>query len=137
MGLARSTYYDELEGQPIEEARLVEHIKEICAEWPCYGYRRVTAQLHAEGMLVNHKKVMRLMREHGLTVRPRRRFVATTDSDHDGPIFPNLAKDVVPTGPNELWVADITYIAIAARCGLRHRPPRRRPPGTGGAQGSR
>ena len=114
MRLARSTYYDEPSGQPIEEARLVERIKEICAEWPCYGYRRVTAQLHAEGMLVNHKKVMRLMREHGLTVRPRRRFVATTDSDHDGPIFPNLAKDVVPTGPNELWVADITYIAIAA-----------------------
>ena len=113
MGLARSTYYDEPGGQPIEEARLVERIKEICAEWPSYGYRRVTAQLHAEGILVNHKKVMRLMREHGLTVRPRRRFVATTDSDHDGPIFPNLAKDVLPTGPNELWVADITYIAIA------------------------
>ena len=73
----------------------------------------MTAELHAAGHLVNHKKVMRLMREHGLTVRPRRRFVATTDSNHDGPIFPNLAKDVVPTGPNELWVADITYIAIA------------------------
>jgi len=80
MGLARSTYYDEPEGQPIAEARLVERIKEICAEWPCYGYRRVTAELHAGGMLVNHKKVMRLMREHGLTVRPRRRFVATTDN---------------------------------------------------------
>jgi putative transposase len=64
MGLARSTYYDEPEGQPIEEARLVERIKEIWAEWPCYGYRRVSAQLQAEGMLVNHKKVMRLMREH-------------------------------------------------------------------------
>ena len=114
MGLARSTYYDEPAGQPIEEARLVERIKELCAEWPCYGYRRVEAELRAEGMLVNHKKVMRLMREHGLTVRPRRRFVATTDSDHDRPIFPNLAKDVVPNGPNELWVADITYIAIAA-----------------------
>jgi putative transposase len=114
MGLSRSTYYDEPAGQPIEEARLIERIKEICAEWPCYGYRRVTAQLDAEGILVNHKKVMRLMREHGLTVRPRRRFVATTDSDHDGPIFQNLAKDVVPTGPNQLWVADITYIAIAA-----------------------
>jgi putative transposase len=113
MGLARSTYYVEPQGQPIEEARLVERIKEICAEWPCYGYRRVTAELHATGHLINHKKVMRLMREHGLTVRPRRRFVATTDSNHDGPIFSNLAKDVVPTGPNELWVADITYIAIA------------------------
>src|SRR5882762_8670897 len=87
-------------------------LKEICAEWPCYGYRRVTAELHATGDVVNHKKVMRLMQEQGLTVRPRRRFVATTDSDHDGPIFPNLAKDVLPTGPNELWVADLTYIAI-------------------------
>ena len=61
----------------------------------------------------NHKKVMRLMKENGLTVRPRRRFIATTDSDHDGPIFPNLAKNIVPTNLNQLWVADITYIAIA------------------------
>ena len=60
MGLSRSTYYDEPSGQPIEEARLVERIKEICAEWPSYGYRRVTAQLHAEGILANHKKVMQL-----------------------------------------------------------------------------
>jgi putative transposase len=114
MGLSRSTYYDEPSGQPIEEARLVERIKEICAEWPSYGYRRVTAELHATGCLVNHKKVMRLMQENELSVRPRRRFVATTDSDHDGPIFPNLAKDVLPAGPNQLWVADITYIAIAS-----------------------
>ena len=74
MGLSRSTYYDQPAGQPIEQARLIERIKEICAEWPYYGYRRVTAQLDAEGILVNHKKVMRLMREHGLTVRPRRRL---------------------------------------------------------------
>ena len=46
-------------------------------------------------------------------MRPRRRYVVTTDSEHDEPIFPNLAKDVVPTGANQLWVADITYIAIA------------------------
>ena len=98
-GARASTYYDEPQGQPIEEARLVERIKEICAEWPSYGYRRVTAQLHANGILFNHKKVMRLMREHGLTVRPRRRYVATTDSDHAGPIFPNRAQGVVPTGP--------------------------------------
>jgi putative transposase len=57
---------------------------------------------------------MRLMREQDLTVRPRRRWVATTDSNHDGPIFPNLAQGLAPTGPNELWVADITYIAIAS-----------------------
>src|SRR6266545_2103123 len=70
-------------------------------------------ELHGEGRIVNHKKVMRLMKENGLSVRPRRRFIATTDSDHDGPIFPNLAKNIVPTNLNQLWVADITYIAIA------------------------
>jgi putative transposase len=115
MGLARSTFYDEPKCQPIEEARLVERIQEISAEWPTYGYRRVTAELHAKGHSVNHKKVMRLMKENGLTVRPRRRYVATTDSDHDGPIFPNLAEELTPAAPNQLWVADITYIAIAAR----------------------
>jgi putative transposase len=114
MGLARSTFYDEPEVPLVEEARLVERMREVCAEWPAYGYRRVTAELHGEGRIVNHKKVMRLMKENGLTVRSRRRFVATTDSNHDGPIFPNLAQSIVPTDLNQLWVADITYIAIAA-----------------------
>ncbi len=114
MGLARSTCYEAPAARSIGEAEIVERIATLCAEFPRYGYRRVTAQLHRDGVIANHKKVMRFMREQGLTVRPRRRFVATTDSDHDGPIFPNLAKHVVPTGPNQLWVTDITYIAIVA-----------------------
>jgi transposase InsO family protein len=69
MGLARSTFYDEPENQPIREGRLVEQIKAVCAEWPAYGYRRVTAELHGEGRIVNHKKVMRLMKANGLTLR--------------------------------------------------------------------
>ena len=106
--LARSTRYAEPASQPIiTEARIAERVKEIWAEWPSYGYRRVTAELHATDCLVNNRKVMRLMRQHDLTVRSRGRYVATTDSDHDGPIFPNLAKIVAPTGPNQLWVADI------------------------------
>ena len=114
MGLARSTYYHAApRGQSLKDAQIIERIAAICAAFPRYGYRRVTAQLHRDGLLVNHKKVMRIMAEQGLTVRPRRRFVATTDSDHGGPIFPNLARDLVPTGPNQLWVSDITYIAIA------------------------
>jgi putative transposase len=113
MGLARSTYYDVPQAQPIGEARLVEQINAICAEWPAYGYRRVTFELREQGHVINHKKVMRLMKENGLSVRARRRFMVTTDSRHDGPIFPNLAKDIVPTAVNQLWVADITYITIA------------------------
>jgi hypothetical protein len=122
MGLARSTFYDEPENQPIRQARLVEQIKAVCAEWPAYGYRRVTAELHGEGRLVNHKKVMRLMKENGLTVRPRRRFVATTDSNHDGPIFPNLAENIVPTNRNQLWVADITPAFAGAGSTSLSRP---------------
>ena len=53
------------------------------------------------------------MREHDLQPRMRRRYVATTDSDHDQPIFPNRAKDMAVDGPDQLWVADITYVAIA------------------------
>ncbi|MBP2238996.1 hypothetical protein J2Z31_005537 [Sinorhizobium kostiense] len=49
---------------------------------------------------MNHKKIHRLMREHDLRPKFRRRFIATIDSDHDGPIFPNLAKDIIPSGPN-------------------------------------
>src|SRR5215211_655312 len=55
----------------------------------------------------------RAAREHGLSPKQRRRYVTTTDSDHDEPIFPNLAADMAPDGPNQLWVADITYVAIA------------------------
>jgi len=60
---------------------------------------------------VNHKEIRRLMREHDLRQEIRRFFIATTDSDHDGPIFPNLAKDIVPRGPNQLRASDITYVS--------------------------
>jgi putative transposase len=116
MSLAPSSYYHRAQPRSAEavaeEARLVLRIREICAEFPRYGYRRVTAQLKAEGERVNHKRVSRIMREQDLRVRPKRRFVATTDSDHAGPIFPNLAKDLAPTGPDQRWVADLTYVRI-------------------------
>ena len=95
MKLARSTYYRRSAGQLLEDARLVERIGEICAEYPSYGYRRVTLQLRRNGVTVNHKKAMKLMREQGLSVRPRRRYMKTTDSDHGGwpaPQFPTNHK---------------------------------------------
>jgi putative transposase len=64
--------------------------------------------------VVNHKKIKRLMRENGLNPPLRRRFVATTDSDHDQPIFPDRTRELaVIDGPNQLWVAELTYVAIA------------------------
>jgi putative transposase len=73
---------------------------------------RVRAELRHRGLIVNHKKIRRLVREHDLQPRRRRRHVATTDSDHDQPIYPNRAKDMTINGPNQLGVADITYVAI-------------------------
>jgi putative transposase len=113
MGIARSTYYDQ-PAMAIDDTALIEAIAAICDEFEAYGWRRVRAALRQQGIVVNHKKIRRLMREHDLQPKSRRRFVATTDSDHDGPIFPNLARDLAPLdGPNQLWVADITYVAVA------------------------
>jgi putative transposase len=114
MGLARSTYYDR-PAKKVDDTALVEAMFAIGEESEAYGYRRMGAALRQRGLVVNHKKLRRLMREHDLQPRRRRRFVATTDSDHDRPIFPNLAKDLIPRGPNQLWVGDISYIALPAR----------------------
>lgn len=111
MGLARSTFYDE-PTQAADDTAIVEAIAEICDEFEHYGWRRVRAALCQQGLVVNHKKIRRLMREHALQPRMRRRFTTTTDSDHDQPIFPNLVAGVVPDGPDQLWVADITYVTI-------------------------
>lgn len=114
MGIARSTYCDRPE-RAADGTAIVEAISAICDEFECYGYRRVGAALRQQGLVVNAKKIRRLMREQNLQPKARHRFVITPDNDHDGPIFPNLAKDVAPTGPNQLWVCDITYSALPSR----------------------
>ena len=111
MGLSRSTFYDAPPG-PLAEGSLLARIGTICDEFECYGYRRVGAALRHQGIVVNGKKLRRLMREHDLQPKKRRRYVVTTDSDHEDPIFPDLARDLVPDRPNQLWVADLTYVAI-------------------------
>ena len=111
MGIARSTFYD-APPTKVGDAEIVARIRAICDEFEAYGYRRVAAALRHQGLVVNGKKVRRLMREHALQPRRRRRYVVTTDSDHAGPIFPDLAKALVPDRPNQLWVADLTYVAI-------------------------
>ena len=77
-----------------------------------YGYRRITAELRRRGMLVNHKRVARIMREDNLLAVQPRAFVVTTDSDHELEVYLNLASRMKLTGINQLWVADITYIRL-------------------------
>jgi putative transposase len=111
MGIARSTFYRE-PTRRIDDTELLAAITAICDEFEAYGWRRVRAALRHQGVVANHKRIKRLMREHDLQPRRRRRYVATTDSAHDLPIFPDLAKTLVLTGPDQLWVADLTYVAI-------------------------
>ena len=111
MGIARSTYYSEPTASA-DDTALVEAMHAIKDEFEAYGWRRMQAALRHRGWVVNHKKIKRLMREHALQPPRRRRFVATTDSDHDEPVFPDRSKDCEVDGPNQLWVADLTYIAI-------------------------
>ena len=111
MGIARSTYYDQPTGSA-DDTALVEAMHAIKDEFEAYGWRRMQAALRHRGWTVNHKKIRRLMREHAMHPPCRRRFATTTDSDHDEPIFPDRSRDREIEGPNQLWVADLTYIAI-------------------------
>ena len=111
MGLSRSTFYDTAPAA-LDAGEVLARIELICDEFECYGYRRVGAALRHQGVVVNSKKLRRLMRENDLQPKRRRRYVVTTDSDHAGPLFPDLAKTVIPDRPNQLWVADLTYVSI-------------------------
>ena len=116
MKLSRSSFYHKLKDKSQVEmqkgADMRGRIEAICLEYPRYGYRRVTEQLKREGLPVNHKKVLRLMRESDLLCRARRRWVKTTNSKHRFPRYPNLVKGMAITRLNQVWLSDITYIRI-------------------------
>ena len=116
MNLARSSFYYKAKVRNFEvmkiEADLMDRIEAICLEFPRYGYRRVTHQLKHEEWTVNHKKVLRLMRESDLLCHVKRKWVKTTDSKHHFPRYLNLIKGVVINRLNQVWVSDITYIRI-------------------------
>jgi transposase InsO family protein len=116
MNLARSSFYYGLRAgsleEPAAEISLTDRIEAICVEFPRYGYRRVTAQLRRENYQVNHKKVLRLMRESDLLCRVKRKWVKTTDSKHPFRRYPNLIKGMPIDRLNQVWLADITYIRI-------------------------
>jgi transposase InsO family protein len=112
--VSRAGFYRWRQAPPAIDADLDlrDEIQRIATDWPSYGWRRITAELHRRGRSVNHKRVLRIMREDNLLCLRRRKFVVTTDSNHNRPVYPNLAGELAPSGLNQLWVADITYIRL-------------------------
>jgi putative transposase len=113
--VSRSSFYrfsrDDKPGAD-RDMELRDAIQRIALEWPCDGRPRITAELRRQGWRVNPKRVYRLMREDNLLCVRRRKFLVTTDSNHGRAVYPNLARELVLTGVNQLWIADLTYIRL-------------------------
>jgi transposase InsO family protein len=113
-GMSRAGFYrwrTPRQGAPVE-MDLRDEMQKVALEFPASGYRRITFELHRRGFEVNHKRILRMMREDNLLCVRRQAFVLTTDSRHNLPIYPNLAREISPTATNQLWIADITYIRL-------------------------
>jgi transposase InsO family protein len=97
-----------------EETAVRDAIQRVALENRHYGYRRIAQELLERGLVANHKRVLRLMRRDNLLCLRKRPFVpVTTDSRHEWRVVPNLARGLVPTGLDQLWVADITYVRLS------------------------
>ena len=113
--VSRSSFYRfHPDGKPDadRDMELRDAIQRIALEWPSYRRPGITAQLRRQGWRVNPKRVYRLMREDNLLCLRRRKFVITTGSNHSLPVYPNRAARAAPTGLDQLWVADITYLRL-------------------------
>ncbi len=115
MGISRATYYYKSKDKKDKEKRdrgLRTRIKHICYKYPYYGYRRVTATLRRKGIVVNHKKVAKLIKMMDIQVKKRKRYTRTTNSRHNLKVYPNLIKNIAIDRINQVWCSDITYIGI-------------------------
>ncbi|MBW1688545.1 MAG: IS3 family transposase [Deltaproteobacteria bacterium] len=110
--VSRSWYYAKPKTRATDDTDIQDEIEKIVLEFAGYGYRRVTPELRRRGYLVNHKRVLRIMREGELLCQLRRRTQRTTDSNHGLAVYPNLLRDLKTTGLDQAWVADITYIRL-------------------------
>ena len=114
-GVSRAGYYRRWQASAPrqEETAVRDAIQRVVLANRRYGYRRIAAQLRRDGFVVNHKRVLRLMRQDNLLCLRKRPFVpVTTDSRHAWRVVPTLARGLVPTGLDQLWVADITYVRL-------------------------
>ena len=113
-GAGRTWYYTRPSPEAVaaRDTALRDAIERLVLEFPGYGYRRVTKALQRDGWGVNHKRVLRVMRQEALLCQLQRRFVVTTDSAHALQSYPNLLAGTELTGPDQAWVADLTYIRL-------------------------
>jgi putative transposase len=112
---SRASYYrfeESARSGSDSDMKLRDAIQRIALEWPSYGRRRITQELRRRGWEVNPKRVHRLMREDNLLCVRKRKYVVTTDSNHGKKVYPNLARKMVLTDVDQLWVADVTYIRL-------------------------
>jgi transposase InsO family protein len=114
LSLPCSTWYrrQKQASSPDPDIDLRDHIQRLALARSVYGYRRMTFELRRDGLIVNHKRVLRIMREDNLLCLRKRRFIKTTDSEHGLPIYPNLTTGLKVDGIDQLWVSDITYIRL-------------------------
>ena len=114
LGVSRSWFYEraQVPTQAERDVALRDAIERIVLEFPGYGYRRVTAELHRQQWEVNHKRVLRIMRAESLLCQLKRSWVPTTDSRHGLRTYANLLAGLVVSRPNQVWVADITYVRL-------------------------
>lgn len=112
LDLLRSSYYYQGQTDPDQHSELEMVLQRLAAQWPTYGYRRLTTQLHREGYQVNSKRVRALMAQLKLTHRASQRKVHTTNSQHSFRRYPNLVEHLVVERPEHVWVADVTYVRM-------------------------
>jgi transposase InsO family protein len=110
LGVHRCNVYHQ--PRPDEDRQVKEAVKEQAGAWPTHGYRRLTVMLRRQGLEVNEKRVRRLMHELGIAGEAPRRKHRTTDSGHAFPRYPNLVEGLEAGRPEQVWVADITYIRL-------------------------
>lgn len=117
LSVSRNSYYWYLKtnmSKVKDDEVLKNQIDQIVLEFPRYGYRRITEELKNREFNINRKRTLRIMKENDLLCKVKRKFMITTDSNHNLPIFPNLIKGIKASKIDQIWVADITYIRLSS-----------------------